>query len=149
MSLAKSSCLSIGGGDETIQHTKTTTTGQEFLDLKAAHDKGVISELGLGQEPSAGQRTPAEIVGNLVLVAILLVAATEAVRQLNFLVLADLINRFMLFAGEVILGLIIFGIGLYLANLASSTVRSSGAAQAGLLALAARISIMVLAGEWP
>jgi hypothetical protein len=35
-------CLSLGGGDETIQ--QTTTTGQELIDLKAAFDKGIITE---------------------------------------------------------------------------------------------------------
>ena len=106
----------------------------------------VLAKLGVGGEPSAGERTPAEIVGYLVLVGILLFAAIEAVRELGFTVLADLIARFTVFAGQLVLGLIIFGIGLFLANLASSTVRTSGTAQAGLLALAARVSIIVLAG---
>jgi hypothetical protein len=48
--------------------------------------------------------------------------------------------------GQVILGLVIFGIGLYLANLAAKTVEASGVTQAGLLAVAARIAILVLAG---
>jgi hypothetical protein len=106
----------------------------------------VLARLGLGREPAAGERTPAEIAGYLILVGILLFAAIEAVRELGFNLLADLIARFTVFAGQVVLGLIIFGIGLFLANIASSTVRASGAAQAGLLALAARISIIVLAG---
>jgi hypothetical protein len=106
----------------------------------------VLARLGLGREPAAGERSPAEIAGYLVLVGILLFAAIEAVRELGFTLLADLIARFTVFAGQVILGLIVFGIGLFLANIASSTVRASGAAQAGLLALAARISIIVLAG---
>ena len=38
-----SSC-SFGGGDETTVRTKTTTTGQELQDLKAAYDKGIITE---------------------------------------------------------------------------------------------------------
>ena len=97
--------------------------------------------------PSApGERTPSEVVGNLVLVAIMLFAAIEAVRELGFEVLADLIARFTVFAGEIVLGLVIFGIGLYLANLASRTILTSGAAQSWLLALAARVSIIVLAG---
>ena len=106
----------------------------------------VLVRLELGRTPSPGQRSPSEVIGYLVFVAIMLVAATEAARQLGFLVLADLINRFMVFAGEVILGLIILGIGLYLANLAASVIETSGAAQAKLLALAARVSIIVLAG---
>ena len=38
-----SSC-SFGGGDETHVRTKSTTTGQELQDLKAAYDKGIISQ---------------------------------------------------------------------------------------------------------
>jgi len=79
-------------------------------------------------------------------VAIMLFAAIEASRLLGFVLLADLVTQFTAFAGQVILGLIIFAIGLYLANLAAKTVQASGAAQASLLALAARVSILVLAG---
>jgi len=105
----------------------------------------VLLRLGLSTG-AATERTPAEVAGYLVLVGILLFAAIEAVRQLGFDVLADLIARFTVFAGQVLLGLIVFGIGLFLANLAAGTVRASGAAQAGLLALATRVSIIVLAG---
>ena len=48
--------------------------------------------------------------------------------------------------GQVVLGLVIFDIGLFFANLAEGAVRSSGATQSNLLALTARISIIVLAG---
>jgi hypothetical protein len=106
----------------------------------------LLLHLGLGRETSPGQRAASEVVGYLVFVAIMLVAATEAARQLGFVVLADLITSFLVFSGQVILGLIIFGVGLYLANVASTTVETSGVTQAGLLALAARISIIVLAG---
>jgi hypothetical protein len=98
----------------------------------------VLVRLGLGRAPAAGERSPAEIAGYLVLVAILLFAAIESVRELGFVLLADLIARFTVFAGHILLGLIIFGIGLFLAHLAASTVHASGATQAGLLALAAR-----------
>jgi hypothetical protein len=114
--------------------------------LAALGFNAVLANLGLGREPSASEKSPAQIVGYLVFVGILLFASIEAVRALGFAVLADLIARFTVFAGQVVLGLIIFGVGLFLANLASSTVRTSGAAQAGLLALAARVSIIVLAG---
>src|ERR1044071_9338749 len=95
---------------------------------------------------SPGQRTPAEMIGYVVFLAIVLVGATEASRQLGFAVLADLVNRFLLFAGDVVLGLIVFAIGLYLANLASAAIETSGTAHRGWLALASRVSIIVLAG---
>jgi hypothetical protein len=106
----------------------------------------ILARLGVGKEPAEGQRTPSEIVGYLVMVGVMLLASMEAARLLGFALLADLVADFTVFAGQVILGLIIFGIGLYLANLAAGVVKASGAAQAGLLALAARISILVLAG---
>jgi hypothetical protein len=114
--------------------------------LTALGFNAVLANLGLGRELSPGERTPAEVAGYLVLVGVLLFAAIEAARELGFDLLADLIARFTVFTGQVVLGLIIFGIGLFLANLAASTVRASGANQAGLLALAARVSIIVLAG---
>jgi len=114
--------------------------------LTGAGFNTILARLGLGKEPAEGERTPSEVVGYLVLVAIMLFGAIEASRLLGFTVLADLVAQFTVFAGHVILGLIVFAIGLYLANLAYRTVQVSGVAQAGLLALAARISILVLAG---
>ena len=106
----------------------------------------ILVRLGVGSEPEEGRRTPAEIVGYLVMVAIMLFATVEAVDLLGFDVLAMLVTQFMVFAAHVLLGLIIFGIGLFLANLAGRTVEASGARQAPLLALAARTSVLVLAG---
>ena len=38
------SACSLGGGDETTVQTRSTTTGQELMDLKAAYDRGIITE---------------------------------------------------------------------------------------------------------
>jgi hypothetical protein len=114
--------------------------------LAAAGFDGILTWLGLGEEPAEGERTPSEIVGYLVLVAIMLFASIEAFRLLGFGSVAELMTQFMGFAGQVILGLIIFALGLYLANLAARTIQTSKAAQARLLALAARVAILVLAG---
>jgi len=106
----------------------------------------VLSQLGLGSRPGAGGRTPSEIFGFLVLVTVMLFATIEAARQLGFVLLAELVADFTVFAGHVVLGLVIFGIGLYLADLASRTLRASGAVQAGLMAMTARLAIIVLSG---
>jgi hypothetical protein len=106
----------------------------------------VLERLGIGREPEEGRRTPSEIVGHLVLVAIMLFATIEALRLLRFDSMAALITEFMIFAGGVALGLVIFGIGLYLGNLAARTIEASRSAQAPLLGLAARVAILVLAG---
>ncbi len=106
---------------------------------------GVLVHLGLTKEPTKGKHTPAEIVGQLVLIAILVFASIEAARMLQFEAVAALITKFTVFTGHVILGIIIFGLGLFLANLAANTLRSSNAGNAVLLAAAARVAIIVLA----
>jgi hypothetical protein len=106
----------------------------------------ILVHLGLGKEPAEGQRTPSEVVGYLAFVAIMLFALIEASQILSFTLLADLIAGFTIFAGRVVLGLIIFALGIYLANLASNAMISSGMSEARLLALAARIAILVFAG---
>ena len=106
----------------------------------------VLARLGLAKQLPEGQRTPSEIAGYLLLVGVMLLASIEASRLLGFESLAGLISDFTVFLGQVILGLIIFGIGLYLANLAAQVVQATGSAQAGLLAVAARVSILILAG---
>ena len=106
----------------------------------------VLDQLGVGRQEQEGERSPAEIVGYLVLVAIILFASVEASRLLGFVLLADIVAQFLMFAGQVLLGLVIFGVGLYLANLAAKIVGASRSPQAGTLALATRVSILVLAG---
>jgi hypothetical protein len=114
--------------------------------LKAMGFNSILVRLDLGKEPVEGERTPSQIVGYLVLVAIMLFALIEASQILRFTLLADLIYEFTIFAGHVLMGLIILAIGIYLANLAFNVVMSSGMSQAKVLAQAARIVILVFSG---
>ncbi len=106
----------------------------------------LLEKLGIAKAASKIDRPPSSIAGYLLLVIIMLFAAIEASRLIGFVVLADLLQRFTIFTGEIIFALIVFGVGLYLANVVYQTVRSSNAPQAPYLAVAARVSIIVLAG---
>ncbi len=99
-----------------------------------------------GRQISKADRTPSAIGGYLILVGIMLFASIEAAGLLGFASLAALVSGFVVFAGQVVLGLVVFGVGLYLANLAASTIEASSSAQAGLFAVVARISIIILSG---
>ena len=99
-----------------------------------------------GAEGELDPKTPSGLVGWVVLVAVMLFAATEAADALGLGTLSTLIAGFTVLAGQVLLGLVIFALGLYLANLAYEAVKSSGTQQAHMLAVAARVSILVLAG---
>jgi hypothetical protein len=111
--------------------------------LAGAGFDNILAQLGLSR-PTEDGRTPSALVGTLTLVAILLFASVEAASLLGFVNLAEMLSGFIALGGQVILGLVVFGIGLYLANLAATTVRASGSAQAPLLAAAARVAIIVL-----
>ena len=106
----------------------------------------VLALLGIDKKQVEGTRTPAEIVGYIVMLAIMFFAAIEASQLLGFSWLGALGTQFTVFAGQVILGLIIFAAGLFLSNMVYKIVRDSGASQARVLSLASRISILVLAG---
>jgi hypothetical protein len=106
----------------------------------------LLEQMGVGRTAEPGERFASEIFGYLVQVSIVLFASVEASRLLGFDVLANLVAQFLVFASQVALGLVIFAIGMYLANLAARVIQSSDAAQANMLALAARISILTLAG---
>ncbi len=114
--------------------------------LQGAGFDNLLARLGLSRAEAAEGRTPSAIVGTLILVAIMLFASMEAAGVLGFDALADLVSGFIVFGGQIILGLIILGIGLFLGNLAADAIQASGARQNALLPLAARLAILVLAG---
>jgi TRAP-type mannitol/chloroaromatic compound transport system permease small subunit len=106
----------------------------------------VLSWIGLASEAVEGRRTPSEIVGYLAIVGIMFFAVIEAANLLGFTILAELVSQLLIAAGGVLLGLVIFGLGLYLAGLAESVIRDAGGSQAHVLAPSARVAIIVFAG---
>jgi len=104
----------------------------------------ILSRIGLSAQLE-GAKAPSSVVGSLVLVAILLLASVEAARATGFDQLAGLVSDFAVFGGQVVLGLVIVGLGLFLANVAAEAIRGSGNRQAAPLATIAKIAILVLA----
>jgi hypothetical protein len=94
------------------------------------------------QEPELPARTPSEFVGIVVQVGILLFAVVAATDVLGIPALTAIVSGIVLVAGRVLSGLVVFAIGLYLANLAFSLIASSGTRQARLLGQTARIAII-------
>jgi len=101
--------------------------------------------LGLGDVAESGAQTPSQIAGFILLVAIMLFATVEALDLIGFAAVADLVSQFLVFTGHIIVGLFIFGLGLYLAQLAAKLVKDSSLPNADLLATLARIAIIILA----
>jgi hypothetical protein len=90
------------------------------------------------------RRTPSELVGTIVLVAIMLIATLTAVDILEIEALQALVEGFLIIAGQVLVGVIVFAVGLYLSNLVFNLIASSGTRQSRFVAYTARIAIIVL-----
>jgi Conserved TM helix len=111
-------------------------------------------ELGMGTEQptmiqtgaTVSSKTPSELVGLLCLIGIMLVATLTAVDILGIPALEDVFRVILAIAGQVLIGVIVFAIGLYLANVAFNLIVASGTAQSRLLAQSARIAIITLVG---
>ncbi|WP_036478875.1 mechanosensitive ion channel [Myxosarcina sp. GI1] len=88
-------------------------------------------------------KTPSELVGIIVLVGIMLIATLTAVDILGIPALASVVGVILAIAGQILIGLIVFAIGLYLANLAYNLILSSGTGQSRLLAQTSRVVIIV------
>lgn len=98
-----------------------------------------------GSVGSSSARTPSEIVGWIVMVAVVLFASTAALNLLGLTTVAVMLADFTILAGRILLGLAIFALGLVVANVAARAILSSNITQSRLLALVARIAILVLA----
>jgi hypothetical protein len=89
-------------------------------------------------------RTPSEIVGIIVLIGVMLFATIAATNVLQIEALTAIIGGIVVVSGQILAGLIIFAVGLYLANLAFNLITSSGSRQSRLLGQTARIAIIAL-----
>jgi hypothetical protein len=91
-------------------------------------------------------KTPSEIAGIVVQVGIMLFAAVAAAEVLGMPALTEIAQGILAGSGGVLVGLLVFGVGLYLANLAFSLVSAAGSSNAKILGNTARIAIIALSG---
>ena len=107
----------------------------------------VLEKIGFGSAASQGEKTtPASVVGSIVVTLIMLFATMEAANLLGFDSLEGVVDDLLAVAGHVLFGIVIFGVGLWLSNFVADSIRGAGAPNANILATAARVAILVLAG---
>ncbi|MEM6449640.1 MAG: mechanosensitive ion channel [Cyanobacteria bacterium P01_D01_bin.105] len=93
---------------------------------------------------SSRSQTPSEIAGVIVQVGVVLFGLVTATEILQLQQLTDIVTAIMGIAAQVLVGVLIFAIGLYIANLAFRLLKSSGTSN--LLAQVARIFILAFVG---
>jgi len=115
--------------------------------MYATPESGALSQAGSASTASSsGPMTPSKVVGQVVLWAIMLFAATEAARLLNFAAIAVMLQQVLELAGRVLFGGILIVLGVLLAKLLSDMVRrSSGASEETFASTLVRWATIALA----
>ena len=129
------------------------------LGLNALHDTTIatpatpatpvtprISVTGSEVVSRSPKQTPSEVAGIIARVGVMLVATVAATEVLGIPSLNNLVDGLLLISGQVLSGVVVFAIGLYLANLAQRVVSSSGTPQSQVLGQAARLAIIIFVG---
>ena len=88
--------------------------------------------------------TLSELAGRIALFFIMLFATVEAAHRLGFGGVRDLLATFIAFGADILLGLVIFVVGYWLANLAATAIRRANRDDADGLARIAQIAILGL-----
>ena len=102
--------------------------------------------IGLSKLPTEGSKSASSFVGHLAFLAIMFYAVMEAAKILSFELLANTVQDVAVLGGRIITGIIILAIGMYIANLVVGLIRSSGVANANMLATVARVAILFFVG---
>jgi len=110
--------------------------------LTSIHFDELPVKLGLAKEAPKGAGSASSIVGYIVMIFIMLFAIIMAADLLGFAAVNQMIAVLTEFLGLVLLGAVIIGIGIFVANFVANILRSAGRAQS-MISLT-RIAIILL-----
>lgn len=125
-----------------------TTSGDRRVDVIQTDDPtGTTSTDALvSVTPAKTGQTPSQVIGTVSLVVIMFVAILTAVDILEIDVLTRVVAILLKIAGQVLVAMLIFALGLYFSNISYKALAASGSRQSKILGQAARIIILVLVG---
>lgn len=105
-----------------------------------------LADLGLAvKDAPDAALIPSVIVGRLALVAIMLFAFMSAFEIVGLIVISHMIAAFLPFAGNILIAVVVFMVGIYLANLAALAARNKGF-ESQIFNFALRMVILFFAG---
>jgi len=116
---------------------RLVTTG-----LASIHFDELPVKLGLAKEAPKGAGSASSVAGYIVMVFIMLFAIIMAADLLGFAAVNELIGVLTQFLGLVLLGAVIIGVGIFVANFVANMLRTAGRAEA--MVSLARIGIILL-----
>ena len=108
-------------------------------------DAGLDSRVGELGWKAQGSMSPSNVVGKLLFAGILVFALVAALEILQLEETARLVRSFLPFAGRLVLGAVVFLLGMMLANLAADFVKRNGV-ESHIFLFAVRIAVLFFAG---
>ena len=103
-------------------------------------------KIGLNLSNASPNATPSKLAGKLILISVILLSAMQALPMMGLESFAGHIEAFSGVATQVLIGLAILALGMFLANFVANLVKDSGVENANKLAMVAKIAIMIFAG---
>jgi hypothetical protein len=102
--------------------------------------------LGFKEDAVSVKQTPSTIVGYVIFGILIFLGITQVFETLQLETISDQVTE--LFDGifQILIGVILFGIGVIAANLAARAVKNSGVNHADLISNIARIAILIFVG---
>ncbi|NLF94367.1 MAG: mechanosensitive ion channel [Oligosphaeraceae bacterium] len=110
----------------------------------AAGFDNLIAKMGLAGKGEDAVKASA-VLGKITLISIILFASVAAATLLGFTALAEIIQSFIVFGGNILLGMVVMLIGLFLADFAAGLLQDRGGNSA-LPALLVRIAVLIFTG---
>ena len=110
--------------------------------LTSIHFDELPIKLGLAKTPAEGPSSPSNVVGYIIMLFIMLFALMMAADLLGFAIANELIAVLTHFLGLVLLGVVIIGVGIFIASFVANILRAGGRSEPMIGFL--RISIIVL-----
>jgi hypothetical protein len=130
--------------DGNVSGTAPTEYGTTGADYGTAPTAAVTGPGPHATGAGIGRLTLSELAGRVALFFVMLFATVEAAHRLGFVGVRDLLATFITFGADVLLGLVIFVVGYWLANLAATAIQRANRDNAVGLARIARVAILGL-----
>lgn len=105
----------------------------------------VVQGLGV-PAPTESQKTPSQVMGLVVVGGVLQLGAIAATEVLEIPTLTAVVTGLLVIFGQVLVGLLVLAVGLYLANQVFRLIANGGTPQARLLAHGTRIALLAFVG---
>jgi hypothetical protein len=136
MTLTEEGLKSIGFDDiiSSIANAEPIRVGREKMDLTPG-----VDTINLSNFP------PSKMIGLAVLIGIVLFAAVEAARILEFAAMAAMLTRVLELATSVLFGAVIIALGILLANILAAAARREGKPSSEIISTMVRWGVIALA----